>query len=688
MKTFEPRVRLGLICILVSSAPLAGCGGGGGGGGDGTPSAQIGFPAGPAATDTQTLTVTGEAERGSAPVEGVRVNGVEATSSDGFATWSAEVPLVLGTNRIEVEVEDEDGNVFPDSARVDVARRAQVLADVRGLVHVPQTDELFLLDAGNRSLLRVPDGKGLAVIVSDDDHGAGDDFLVPFELAVTADGSRAFVYDAVVAGGLFEVATSTGNRRRLALGPLPLVTSLVHDPLRKVLYAAGGPDVLRIDPALETVEVLSDGSEPKLGPTFTTTRGLALEESTGRLYLTDGEESVLAVDLAKGERVLVTGGDVGKGTDLVFATEICVDPATGLLHVLDASFNRILLVDPATGIREVELELAPLGLSPTSLAFDSERGLVLIGDARTDVVFALDSAVPELSAFVEARVGSGEPLTDLRALDFADSKLWAGGGMRGVLEIDLRNGARTLIPLAIPDETLLLNARDVEVDADNGRAFLVDDLKEALIELDLATGVHREIEDATGSHTFSNPFALALVSSDRVVVGDSGTTTLFTVDLATEVFEVLSADGDGKGDELKGIADVCFDPARARVLVSTGFSSRITAVDLVSGERTILSEGSIGGGAAVGIGGSLALDPAGDRLLVADPALDQIVAVDLETGFRTLVSGANVGRGPALDELRGLAFDERSGQILTFLPMHGAIAGLDVGSGDRVVVAK
>ena len=63
------------------------------------------------------MTVRGTAQDQST-ITSVAVNGVPATSTDGFATWAAQVTLPLGINEVVVSTRDEVGNT---EARAAVA---------------------------------------------------------------------------------------------------------------------------------------------------------------------------------------------------------------------------------------------------------------------------------------------------------------------------------------------------------------------------------------------------------------------------------------------------------------------------------------------------------------------------------------------------------------------------------------
>ena len=96
-------------CSLLTSVALltlAACGGGGGGGGGGGPVPGVGtlafvYPALEGMTDAATFTVRGTATSPDG-ITSLEVSGVAASTSDGFATWTAMVPLALGSNVLEL----------------------------------------------------------------------------------------------------------------------------------------------------------------------------------------------------------------------------------------------------------------------------------------------------------------------------------------------------------------------------------------------------------------------------------------------------------------------------------------------------------------------------------------------------------------------------------------------------------
>lgn len=97
-------------------------GGGGSSATDGAaPTATISSPAPGAVVAGATLTVSGAAADAS-EIAAIEVNGVLATTSDGFATFTAEIDVELGENTIVVSTRDVHDNADAFAASIDVVR--------------------------------------------------------------------------------------------------------------------------------------------------------------------------------------------------------------------------------------------------------------------------------------------------------------------------------------------------------------------------------------------------------------------------------------------------------------------------------------------------------------------------------------------------------------------------------------
>ncbi len=117
------------------------------------PTASIEFPRSGYWTNARTgrLRGTASAAPGGA-VSSVRVKGVAATSSDGFAHWTAEVPLDWGHNELVVEVEDSLAAKSAQAASVTVTAQATLSTEATDFQVVGDT--VYVADAG--SLVAIP----------------------------------------------------------------------------------------------------------------------------------------------------------------------------------------------------------------------------------------------------------------------------------------------------------------------------------------------------------------------------------------------------------------------------------------------------------------------------------------------------------------------------------------------------
>jgi len=85
-----------------------------------TPAVTVTSPADGAHFTTNQITVEGTASDNTG-VAWVKVNGVQAQTSNGYATWSCAINLVEGTNQITVAVQDDQGNTNNQAVVLNVS---------------------------------------------------------------------------------------------------------------------------------------------------------------------------------------------------------------------------------------------------------------------------------------------------------------------------------------------------------------------------------------------------------------------------------------------------------------------------------------------------------------------------------------------------------------------------------------
>lgn len=532
-------------------------------------------------------------------------------------------------------------------------------------------------------------------------------------------------------GGPTFVEVTFPSGRCLAAGPTLTVRGLAPDPSlvtdvrvndapvdtadayatwSVVVPLAPGENQLRVDvtDAQGTVHpdhVLLDVTNVGFFPLDV--RAMVLDAASARLFAIDPRlRTLFVLDLDTGVRSVISGPARGSGTDF--------DDPEGL--AVDVAGNRAWVSDGEQGLRAI----LQVNLTSGNRTVLSGSG-VGIGDSFSNPLgLAYDAAGPRLLVVDQ------------------------GFTREGIVAVDLASGNRTPVSTAtVGTGTAFESPQDLEVDFALGRAYVTDDVLDAVVRVNLASGNRVLLsDDVTGTGaTFDQPHGLALdPGASRLLVTDESRNggALFGVDLATGNRTVLSdSDAIGTGGDLLEPADVVREAAGStalvadrshvltRVALGTGARTPVTPdrvgsgipladlsgpwavavrpdgrrlqvlahdgadvileVNLATGARTAVSSSTVGSGVITNGARCLALPPSGAPLYLA--ASNAVHRFDPATGARALVSGASRGSGPLPTYVPDMAFDTDSGGLLLIAPNQDVLLRVDVASGDRTVVS-
>ncbi|GAB4570269.1 MAG: hypothetical protein Tsb0020_24940 [Haliangiales bacterium] len=684
--------------------------------GDGVaPTVDVIFPPPSSLTDTPSITVRGTAEDVDAITE-ILVNGMAATTTDGYATWSATIALEHGVNAIAIQSEDEYGAVDTMAAEISVKLSAYWTDSPTTIVADNANGRAFALDSQLDALLTIDYATGERVSISDDLIGVGPTLGQPVSLALDVAGGRAFVADQSPARILL-IGLDDGAREVIAddatgTGPVLL------NPVSVVLDAANSR-LLILD--------VDDGAAPAPPVLYA-------------LDLTEGDTF--------GERTVVVDADNGDGDDFVAPVALALDPAGGRALVGEPARNpevgRVYSVDLETGERTLvtisdDTDQGNPFTNPLALAFDpsddpATRFFML--DEGNDTVYAVDLETGVRTVVAEDRVSPGPDFSVPIAMDLDVDEdgnarlLVADSGLDAFLSVAIDDGARAVLSnVSLGEGAPITTPAGMFYDArggDAGRVLILEGQDDLLIEVDLATSTRKVIVDDEGNpaEVFGDPqnispdfeYGLAPQTQDvsEVVVADVNKDAVFSVDVASGAIVVLSGDkNDGTGDQV-GAGDplveprgVIFDPGDgvtpARYLVVDGRDDEpgaLVAIDPETGDRTIISDNDTGAGdIKLGDPVDLTLElgasgPTG-RVLVVDSDPDVLFAIDLATGDRTVISGAGAGDGNALENPLTVSMELEAGPDGSYqstgyaLVVHngvGSVLAIELSNGRRTVL--
>jgi hypothetical protein len=587
-------------------------------------------------------------------VASVTVNGVEATSSDGFATWQARLELARGqAHEIDVTVMDIDGNVTHPADSITVHAHTFEFGRPCGEVSYDL--------ANNRMFTSYPltetsltDGRIIPLL-----GGPGYEHYGAFPLYDDVEG-RLYIIDSESA--LAEVDLTDGQTATI-ISPegtdgvsVGFVAATALDQANRILY------VYSYDLAAVVAISVVDGSrsivasnEVGTGPELQYPMDLAFDGS--RLFAATGffEPVVMEVDLESGDRTVISGLGVGSGSDFQYIVGLAADGASSTLYVADISGD-LLAVNPTDGTRTIVspvTEGLPNGAvfeQDLSMQFVAGNGSVVVTECKHGHLFSIDPSDGSRSILTPPIRGEGPPLLDPVALALGQDGgslitlnrkggIGAGSGASNLISVDTTTGNRAIVSNAVVGSGLVIgDAFDVVEDGAHGRYLVTDTLLNAVIAIDPGTG-------------------------ERTVVSHDPSS--------------------GTGAELRYPLGIAIDAARNRAVVVDVSQMALIGVDLETGDRTIITQvGGAGSGDDFVVPVDVELDVANDRAFVTDQALNAVFSVDLSSGARAIVSSETLGDGEPMYWPTRLAFDSRHDRIVV-MSLQSPIAHIDPDTGNR-----
>lgn len=618
------------------------------------------FPPKNALTDAKRITVRGVASSAAA-IESVLVNGVEASSRDGFHTWLASVELADGQNKIEAIVKDTAGNIHSQSASL---RNAPVLHEV---------GQLVLSEDGAKVYLSQYTNTGMELLTVDRSTGDAQRLL-----AHSVSDMGSFRFDVDSAGQRLVLAgnTSDYNGRLVELD--------IRSGVRNVLYEGTPSD------SASTVQLFDNpiGIIPHPG------------HPDSVLVIDEGRQELLSLNLNTGQRTLVAGRDRGRNISARIDKPRHVMPYPGdttRVLVSDACFCRdgVVVYDLTTGNRTAVNTSRDILYSGTQgiAAYPGDSDRVIVADPRERRLFSVSMTSPEETVVSSSTSGSGtrfvHPWGIVAHPALADTVVVSDSEAGLLLAVNVSTGDRSVLSGAGTGAgSSFEEPRGLIVNpADAGQLLVVDNAVNAVFSVDINTGNRTVISgfdptvnEYVGSGlSFFSPQGISIDprNSDSVLVTDGGNGGVYSVNLGNGhrqnlgsqigAYEALGPTSAMELDSTGNRAYVLHPRARAMVehrlddgtrrIVASGLSSPVDIVideyneriyvigeqpfvEMISFDgdsRRIVSGWGVGGGPEPARYSRLVIDPKNETIFLISQNNDDLYRVDIATGDRTLV---------------------------------------------------
>ncbi len=653
----DMKTEVRLMTVLAGAIALSGCNWFDDDSTDLAPSAEIEFPTRTGFTPASSLKVRGTADDDSA-VSSVSVNGVLATSSDSFATWTVDVPLEVGVNNLVVDVVDNAGQRVTAADSVVVERRQEIRRPF-GFEYDADSDRIFYVDI-----------EAFKIMTADMATGAINEFAdfsqfepvnsggrPPLDLALDLGNDRVFltvresaaVGDSTIGIWTYNTNTeawtafsdSTIDPASVFSNPSDIKLDTANNRLLAIDFSANA--VVSMDLATGLQTVLSSNTVPDSNVALLSEPIDAVLDSTNnRMLLVDRvADAIISIDLTSGVRTLVSGAGAGSGTALNQPLSIAYDEANNRALVFDRAGSRgIIEVDLATGVRSVFTGSfdGPDGhwmFDVRALAISG--GEVVAFDTVYDHMLAIDLDTAERRIVTNNGFPRGDQPVSLNSLQKIDGQFF--GHVYSAIG---------------------------SIDYDNNVSILAGDLEGG------ANGL--SIYDSAFAGDGSTAYTIG-----SVLVNNQWTYEVREVDLNSGVSSILSDNTvPNANNPLTGSRDIKLDETNNELIVLE--SQRIVRVNVTTGERTVVADDA---SMPYIHPREVSIDASNNRLLVVDGGYNHPIAVDMTSGARTAFANTLIGTEAHVDGVSMLTAGDDG--AIWLKDLSNRLISADPQTGERTV---
>lgn len=679
------------------------------------PTANITFPLMNALTDAESIVVYGTSNDAS-PIAAVSVNGIAASSDDGFATWNARIALKQGVNQLSVETRDLAAN-SSQAAATSIVNRNIAMSEPTDIA--VDRDRALVVDRQMQSVIAVDIATGHRSTFSNSKSGSG--FPDPHHIVVDRAHNRALVTDQGFRG-LIAVDLDTGRSRVFSAGPIGSGVTL-YQPRTLALDSLNNR-ALVVDTLLEAIIAIDldtgfrsvfSGIETGLGSRFFNIYDIAVDSVNNRaLVLVSNDEygsfgkksnrawntpryaSLIGVDLDTGDRTPLSNYSVSEGIPFTSPYSVGVQTLQNRALIVDFYSSSLYDVDLANGNRKVlSTDQSDLNLRPYHLDINTEGDRAVIMSAPSqDTLLSIDLDTGSRSTISHGLAGTGTDLIYPVSLASASNDrllvLESNKIESRLVWLNLNTGNRRTLSNVFTDTDAFFSCpQSLVLDEENNHAYVADVEKQRVIQVDLRDGKREDIVPVDShQYDFGGPHYMAKYKNRLLLVEDGlpdGEYHLSWMDLATRERSLFSGSQAGVGVSFKQPGSVIIDEARNRALLVDSARKALLAVDLNTGNRSVLSDAFNGEGTPLLEPYDLAMYD--NSIIVLDKGQQALIRVDLSTGDRTILSNDRVGNGTKFGpEMQSLKVIQDHAFVLD--SAFEAVFQVDLRTGDRVIISR
>jgi len=324
-----------------------------------SPSSKIVFPPDSATTDA-TILIRGQTQTGASQmIQSVTVNGVIATTTDGYLNWKVSVPLVIGVNTLAVNVVAAGKN-YSNQAVVKIDRFSSETALTRGkgywserimgVTYEPTANRLIFSDDMGDGVFeaKLADGQRKLLSYSEADLTLGGGYDIVQPISVIANGQLSYVVDG---NDIVKIDLLNGNRSVLTRQGSMSTLLLKPNSNDAIAVQYDLENIININLNSGSVVEIAKKSIGNGSPDIRSPKMMSASWVRNKAYLNlFYQDSLLAVDLLNGSRSVFSTAQ-GSEPKISNPDAMQVDEMSNQLFVWDS--GQLIAIDLNTGRRKL-----------------------------------------------------------------------------------------------------------------------------------------------------------------------------------------------------------------------------------------------------------------------------------------------------------------------------------------------